>query len=1120
MAIDTEYSRLSWSRDPSDVVFRLTSSETAVPLDEWGNHDVRSTDGKPLSLAPLFSLLEDERIEASSDTSVAISDDILASLASWELRALGLPERVPYMVELQIRGDLLRPGASISLRYVGDRGRVQMGIERDGCFLKKGDSLCTLSEPLFSLVQAIENYGKLRDDEQDERFAVVARIKQALPEGARIDDQLQRIQVVLANAFELQPFLSGQREPDFHPRLGRIENPDSDNPETASEPAFQTPLPDARQEDFARQFRQFDSARGQYALGGATYVIASPDLQKALNVLREIQKESVPQRRAFLQNPHAVLRERLQAEMDPQLLETLFHDEGYSERVRGIGIWEPVVLPWITQAKEPWLPPEEFGLRIDDRAVYIKKEDLKQVESDLRKAHDAGASSIEYLGQSLPVTPRTLESVEELVRRAFPEEPRESATPSTDEGETPERVQRALLIKDNLGDVEFEKAARRVHADIGTLPPSLRSKLHPHQAEALQWLQCHWADGSPGALLADDMGLGKTVESLSFLAWVAEEMRTGTHAKRPLLIVAPTGLLKNWEDEHTQHLDSPGLGHGLAAFGSTLRQVRQDGASKGGEADAVPLLDLAALREADWVLTTYETLRDYQFSFGKIHWGVIVFDETQKIKNPGARVTGAAKAMKADFLLALTGTPVENRLGDLWCIVDMLQPGKLGSHREFSEKYEVASPDSTPQEVEKQREILAGLGRLLKEDTQPPMMLRRLKGEVLGGLPSKEVHCVETMMPELQCKAYDKQLEQARAGAGRKGAMLEALHGIRSTSLHPYHRDGESDEEYISASARLTTTFNILDQIHQTGERALIFVESRDMQGTLAELIQRRYKLHARPLIINGTVSGAKRKAHVDEFQQGRGFDAMILSPKAGGVGLTLTAANHVIHLSRWWNPAVEDQCTDRVFRIGQKKPVHVYYPIAVHPHYQEQSFDWRLHELLESKRALSRNLLAPTAMTDGESKQLLDDLIRSASDSAGLPAQLTLGDVDRLEPLAFEDWVADELRQAGFSVKTTPRTGDRGCDLIALAKAEIGTPNLLIQCKHRQTDANLGEDALVEIMKSVGEYDVPAPSQKVVITNAKGFTAGAKRLATGGQVTLIARDRLRSLRKFPRWRY
>ena len=206
-------------------------------------------------------------------------------------------------------------------------------------------------------------------------------------------------------------------------------------------------------------------------------------------------------------------------------------------------------------------------------------------------------------------------------------------------------------------------------------PDVLATILKPHQEDGLRWLQKAWTVGRPGVLLADDMGLGKTIQGLAFLAWLREGMTTGAIPKLPILIVAPTGLLRNWLAEHDRHLRSPGLGICVEAFGRGLSRLRQE------DKDGRPGLDAKRLSAADWILTTYETLRNFDVDFGAVRFAALLFDEAQKIKTPGIRLTDAAKAMNADFRIAMTGTPVENRLSDIWCIADTIHPALLGDLR-------------------------------------------------------------------------------------------------------------------------------------------------------------------------------------------------------------------------------------------------------------------------------------------------------------------------------------------------------------------------------------------------------------------------------------------------------
>jgi len=313
----------------------------------------------------------------------------------------------------------------------------------------------------------------------------------------------------------------------------------------------------------------------------------------------------------------------------------------------------------------------------------------------------------------------------------------------------------------------------------------------------------------------------------------------------------------------------------------------------------------------------------------------------------------------------LTGTPVENRLSDLWCIVDTVRAGSLGTLKDFNKRYEQSGdPAQSARE----------LSERLSSTEKVPAMMRRLKKDHLTGLPAIEFEPHECLMPPAQAAAYSEAVSEARRGM----STLKVLAKLRNVSLHPVAYKGESLDEYVRQSARLSQCFDVLDQVKAEGGKALVFIEARAMQSALVDLLPRRYGMARAPLVINGAVGGATRQARVDQFQSTAGFDVMLISPKAGGVGLTLTAANHVIHLSRWWNPAVEDQCTDRAYRIGQDKPVTVHLMLAKHPTYGAQSFDLMLHQLLERKRALSREALTPVAFDKKDADALLTGLLGS----------------------------------------------------------------------------------------------------------------------------------------------
>jgi SNF2 family DNA or RNA helicase len=359
----------------------------------------------------------------------------------------------------------------------------------------------------------------------------------------------------------------------------------------------------------------------------------------------------------------------------------------------------------------------------------------------------------------------------------------------------------------------------------------------------------------------------------------------------------------------------------------------------------------------------------------------MVMDEIQNIKNRTTLASKAAEAKNADFRIGLTGTPIENAAIDLWTIMDRIAPGSLGAGVDFKKRYAV--PDA-----ENMAELHA---RVFKPRASvPPLGLRRLKDEVARDLPVKRRFLHPRLMPKAQADAYD--LAQLKLANGGPGAMLKMLHHIRSVSVHPGDTGATPPDAFIAKSARLEAVMDILHRIKAVNERVLVFIEHREMQFRFAEIVRHIFHLE-RIDVINGDTPIPRRQEIVNRFQShlktDGGFDMLILGPKAAGTGLTLTAATHVIHLSRWWNPAVEEQCNDRVHRIGQTRPVFVHIPMALHPELGAQSFDCLLQSLMQRKRKLAEQALWP--MGD------------SAADVAGLTQSVA-------QPVRGQHVVADSM--------------------------------------------------------------------------------------------------------------
>lgn len=458
------------------------------------------------------------------------------------------------------------------------------------------------------------------------------------------------------------------------------------------------------------------------------------------------------------------------------------------------------------------------------------------------------------------------------------------------------------------------------------LPTTLRAELLTHQRVGYNWLR-FLGEQKLGGLLADDMGLGKTVQVVSFFAHLAHH-----GLLRPTLVVVPAALMNNWHRE-------------IKKFCPDINVVYHH---VGPERLRSPV----TIAQSQIVLTTYQTLRRDQLLLGQIDWQVVVSDEAQYVKNPTAQSTAVLKAMKAGLRLALTGTPVENGLSELWCIVDFVQPGRLGSQKEFRNEYEYPMRDAPDVDAQ-----LAVARRLQERLT--PHYIRREKEHVLKDLPSRTDVRLEAGLGPRQKEYYGAVIKHLREG---KENPISALPKLLAISSHPelYMRSGCDVRELIEECPKLQLTVRILENIHARAERVLLFTRFKAMQTILQDVIEDVFGRHAP--IINGEVDGGRRLDAVDRFNGGDGFGAMILSPEAAGVGLNITGANHVVHYTRLWNPAKENQATDRVHRLGQQRPVTVYYPIVTA---DPPTVEERLDELLREKLMLARNVVWPRSRLD-----------------------------------------------------------------------------------------------------------------------------------------------------------
>ena len=775
--------------------------------------------------------------------------------------------------------------------------------------------------------------------------------------------------------------------------------------------------------------------------------------------------------------------------------------------------------------------------------------DLAEFRERLQDAIKTGANQVAFKEQSISIAnresiERTLDELEQEFQAQSAIEDSSKESVQTDTSGEEEGSQTKLVVdvhlNDELLDIKsrYENSAPDKHLYRGELSRSdYKRQPFPHQEEGIRWLiglsqralKRPDEESLLGSLLADDMGLGKTFMALVALGEYYRLCTTHGVTQKPILVVAPLSLLETWKIEVEQTFVTPpfvdivtlhgdtGLeryrlpGRGIEIRERDNRAVIENGDTnqrgllslKVGERFGIDRLD--APRRL--VVTNYDTLANYQFSLCQVDWSFVIFDEAQSIKNPNTIQTRAAKGVKAQFRLMVTGTPVENQLRDFWCLFDTAVPGLLDSYQAFRQTYVrplLRAGEAFPR-------VRQEVGKQLRENVGA-LMLRRIKEDHLEGLPDKKIYVGirnapgnQIYLSSMDCTMSGSQLDtynaviadtvQGIAEENGAGLFLTGLQRLRDVSLHPGLLGGaalplpttvQECRTELRKSEKLAALLCLLDEIQERREKVLIFVINKQLQAFLSHALG---KIYALPVsVINGdTKAVAKRKSDVtrrrliQQFEACEGSGMMVMSPVAAGVGLTITGANNVIHLERHWNPAKEDQATDRVYRIGQSKDVSVFVPILHHP--EHDSFDLHLHRLLAKKIDLKDAVVAPESVTY-ESFQRTDILGRTTDQ--GAPSPLSEQDLDLIGWEQFEALVAELLcRIFDGDAQLTPISNDKGCDVVLVSLRE----NLLAQCKYTRHEVLQGRSFIGEIVASQKFYAHHLAKdfgQLAVFTNAK----------------------------------
>ncbi len=506
-----------------------------------------------------------------------------------------------------------------------------------------------------------------------------------------------------------------------------------------------------------------------------------------------------------------------------------------------------------------------------------------------------------------------------------------------------ELLKSALAEEFHGAKVELSPEVRKLIAGMApsskiSLPGELTATLRPYQLAGYRWMVQNAAIGF-GSLIADDMGLGKTIQVIAAILKFKQE---GKLEKNKVLVIVPTTLLTNWQKE-------------IEKFAPTLSSAIYHGAGRKLET-----------KEVDMVITTYGMIRSDLAKFKAKEWHAVVIDEAQNIKNSSTDQTKAVKGLKTGIRIAMSGTPVENRLSEYRSIMDFVNPGYLGSEKAFEVEF------STPIQINHDQEKAA----LFRKITAP-FILRRMKTDktIISDLPDKIENNYYCSLSQEQAAMYQNIVSSALAdieqldGIQRRGMVLKMITALKQICNHPdnYLKKGTADPAQSGKSMML---MELLGQIRDAGEKTLIFTQYKEMGDILVKMVERQFGLV--PLFLHGGTTRTQRDALVEEFQNRRNKWIFILSLKAGGTGLNLTAASHVVHHDLWWNPAVEAQATDRAYRIGQHKNVMVNRLLT------KGTFEEKIDDMLNSKKSLASLTVASGEKWIGElSDQELKEVFR-----------------------------------------------------------------------------------------------------------------------------------------------
>jgi SNF2 family DNA or RNA helicase/HJR/Mrr/RecB family endonuclease len=1089
----------------------LDNSGTFIPVLHW-----EKLQTEYLSQLAILNELQDNGLADYTENTCEVQSIEILKLCDIDKQILDLPYSYPYEIFIESDGVLTQNNFKFKYGFYDfSPNGTRLNTKRNGTVICVDDTQYLLSENQYKICEAIEEFNNLIDSQKGNviNLKKLSELKTLsnesgltlehflnsqelfIPEKIKLDiefhngilEVIPSVDISNPHSFTRTFDIDKSKVKEFYPvngiegkttRVFVYSQKEVDDLNTAKENKNITDLEYSEKlQELLKRKRQFDNI-------------------KAIRKVTDIKKI-----REISDNPEQFFDDEIIDYPDSDKQSFL---QFYSDRVKEIGVYSPKFYPFASPYKSQWIP----GIVVKDKVhgekrIYFKSpERLSDFIEQKEKAVKEKKQTVQWEETEIPI-----EDAEKFIKTAK----KQFENPNKPVKQEKKTDLEVLIIKENAELTEFIQNGELLnkfnltYSAINNLSEGL--ELKKHQMGGVAWLQTLLKEKQPGGLLADDMGLGKTLQLLYFIEWHSQN----SNDDKPYLIVAPVSLLENWENEYQKFFSPQNLP--LNKLYGSVSLTKENNHIQNQQ-------DAKRLQSKQIILTNYETVRSYQISLGLVDFAVIALDEAQKIKTPGTQITNASKALKADFKIAMTGTPVENTLVDIWCIMDFAVPGLLGNAKDFAKEFQKPLTDEDTDIKALTEKLRSNIGDFI---------LRRYKKDVVD-LPNKhdnENSRIKKVMPSIQLDRYKQEIEMANdsnlEGVEKRNQKLKSLWAVRDISDHPFLLESQilnfTSEELISSSSKLQTTTGVLADIKSKSEKAIIFADRRETQKMLQKVVYDTFGIFTS--IINGDTPTTKqlegksklsRQQTIDSFQSEEGFNVIIMSPIAAGVGLNVTKANHIIHYTRHWNPAKEEQATDRAYRIGQKKDVFVYYPMAIFPEEMKdesgnrlKSFDEILDTLLNNKKALASNTLFPTEQAEITPDELFGNIFGTKTETKS--KSLSLLDIDRLHPNLFEASIAALYKKQGFEIYLTPYSNDKGVDVVVLKNGE----NYLIQVK--QTKSLVGNEAIQEICTAKNYYENKFNEQFNLLTVTNNdYSSSAKILAKTNDIQLFNRNHLENL--------